>query len=671
MIDIDLEFEVDETEDDLEFDAQDYVGLSAYQIAVKHGYKGTEEQWIAAVSKTKTSQLQNDGDGESPFATEKYVNEHSSTGGTTDYNDLVNKPKINGVELTGEVEFVVPQNTSELNNDGDGSGSPFATEKYVQEHQGSGSDINKTSQLVNDGDGKSPFATKTDVEKAIAAIPAPEVPTKTSELQNDGDGKSSFATKQDVADAAKDKLTIVTNTTTTTKAYIAKTDGSQGTIDVATGAAANTLAQRGAGGVLKVGEAAADNDAINLAYAKAHYVKKQTTTDNASYTYAYDKNGDKTFQITSSTNPFSVAFRGNNGRLKVGAPVEANDAATKIYTDSNITEQVNIAKDNLQYQLNSIMTFLRSTIVTETTVEDSYSTRTTAQGLTIIDGAATTLIKIAGKTESATNFLDIFNGDQIMNGTIAIEYTPATNTVAIYGTPSTEQTIKVGQCYLRQGTYTLYIPEHNTSTDVDWSIVNSADAAKATMDNTIQSNAISFEITEDGIYYLAAKLKVVEIALVAQVAILPDDKTSDLPPVFPVYYEGFKNAFFQDITSKDAANTKTSNLVLHNHQSEIELSIYDYIDFTSETPSIVVYSKALHSDTPYTTAQLQAYTQYIVDASGKYLYIKNTTPTTTLNPYFATTYVAYKEGTETINNGGHDLYPTITQIYYEEVTSNQ
>lgn len=669
MIDIDLEFEVDETEDDLEFDAQDYVGLSAYQIAVKHGYKGTEEQWIAAVSKTKMSQLQNDGDGESPFATEKYVNEHNSTGGTTNYNDLANKPKINGVELTGEVEFVVPRSTSELNNDGDGSGSSFATEKYVQEHQSSGSDISKTSQLVNDGDGKSPFTTETDVKEAIAAIPAPEVPTKTSELQNDGDGKSSFATKQDVADATKDKLTIVTNTTTTTKAYIAKTDSSQGTIDVATGAAANTLAQRGAGGVLKVGEAAADNDAVNLAYAKAHYVAIGTMSKAC---YNRDSNGKEGMIAYSNNNtPWTLIQRSEKGVARVGTPVGANDATTKDYVDSNITEQVNIAKDNLQYQLNSIMTFLRSTIVTETTVEDSYSTRTTAQGLAIIDGAATTLIKIAGKTESATNFLDISNGDQIMNGTIAIEYTPASNTVSIHGTPSTEQTIKVGRCYLRQGTYTLYIPEHNTSTGVDWSIVNSTDAAKATMNNTIQSNAISFEITEDGTYYLAAKLKVVEIALVAQVAILPDDKTSDLPPVFPVYYEGFNNAFFQDITSKDAANTKTSNLVLHNHQREIELSIYDYIDFTTETPSIVVYGKALHSDTPYTTAQLQAYTQYMVDASGKYLYIKNTTPTTTLNPYFATTYVAYKEGTETINNGGHDLYPTITQIYYEEVTSNQ
>lgn len=671
MVDIGLEFEVGETEDDLEFDAQDYIGLSAYQIAVKHGYKGTEEQWVAAISKTKTSQLENDGNGKSPFATEAYVDEHSSTGGTTDYNQLTNKPKINGVELSGEVELAVPHSTSELNNDGDGSGSPFATEKYVQEHQGGGSEVSKTSQLANDGDGNSPFATKIEVEEAIATTPAPKVPTKTSELENDGDGKSSFATKQDIADAAKDKLTTVTSTDLD-RAYVAKSDGTQTTFAIDTAPNAWRIARRGDGGALQVGDAVADKDAVNLAYANTHYVKKQTiTTPNQSYVYAYDSNGDKQFQITVSPNAGSVPIRGDGGTLKIGTPVGVNDATPKAYVDSNITENINLAKSNLQYQLNSIMIFLRSTIVTETTVEDSYSTRTTAQGLAIIDGAATTLVRIAGKTEASTNFLNIKNGGQTTDSAITIEYTPATNTIAIHGTPSAEQTIKVGQCYLRQGTYTLYIPEHNITTGVDWSIVDSADMAKAIIDNTVEAKAISFTITEDGVYYLAAKLKTNEISLVTQTAVLSDDKTSNLPSIFPVYYEGFKNAFFQDIISKDATNTKTSNLVLHNHQSEIELSIYDYIDFTTETPSIVIYGKALHSNTPYTTAQLQAYTQYIIDASGKHLYVKNSTPTTTLNPYFTTTYVAYKEGTEIVNNGGHDLYPTITQIYYEEVTSNQ
>lgn len=412
MVDIGLEFEVGETEDDLEFDAQDYVGLSAYQIAVKHGYKGTEEQWIALISKTKTSQLENDGNGKSPFATEAYVDEHSSTGGTTDYNQLINKPKINGVELSGEVELAVPHSTSELNNDGDGSGSPFATERYVQEHQGGGSEISKTSQLVNDGDGNSPFATKTEVEEAIAAIPAPKVPTKTSELENDGNGTSSFATKQDVADAAKDKLTIVTNTTTATKAYIAKTDGSQGTIDVATGVAANTLAQRGTDGRLQVGAATVDNDAVNLAYANAHYLpSKEVDKTSASYFFTSVNNwtgkiqySPSTFDTWSSDLKFSYRFgvvtRDLNGVIYTG-DFQKGDTEYAVPNKKYVDAADNKIKDIVSKQaadIKLLYTLIGNTIITLTTVEDTYTSRVTAGGLPVVSNTPTTVHRISGDT---------------------------------------------------------------------------------------------------------------------------------------------------------------------------------------------------------------------------------------------------------------------------------
>lgn len=423
MVDIGLEFEVGETEDDLEFDAQDYVGLSAYQIAVKHGYEGTEEQWIASISKTKTSQLENDGNGKSPFATEAYVDEHSSAGGTTDYNQLINKPKINGVELSGEVELAVPHSTSELNNDGNGSGSPFATEKYVQEHQSGGSKISKTSQLVNDGDGNSPFATKTEVEEAIAAVPAPKVPTKTSELENDGDGTSSFATQQDVADAAKDKLTIVTNTTTATKAYIAKTDGSQGTIDIATGVAANTLAQRGADGRLQVGTATADNDAVNLSYANAHYVAAEEVQNKLDknkggwsvyepYRKAYivtRGGGQDTLYISEYSRP-----NGYNSNWIVGYSSEGNLLCTSINWEREPGQSSNFAtnkgyvddadnkiKDIVSKQaadIDLLYTLIENTIITLTEVEDTYTTRVTAGGLPVVSNTPTTVHRICGDT---------------------------------------------------------------------------------------------------------------------------------------------------------------------------------------------------------------------------------------------------------------------------------
>lgn len=47
--------------------------------------------------------------------------------GTTDYEDLDNKPSINGVELSGNVEITIPTKTSDLEND-----SNFVSDKdYV------------------------------------------------------------------------------------------------------------------------------------------------------------------------------------------------------------------------------------------------------------------------------------------------------------------------------------------------------------------------------------------------------------------------------------------------------------------------------------------------------------------------------------------------------------
>lgn len=94
---------------------------------------------------------------------------------------------------------------------------------------------------------------------------------------------------------------------------------------------ANTMAQRAAGGVLRVGTPIADTDATPKKYVDDGFVQKQTTTDNASFVYAYDKNGDKTFQLTGAPNAGSVAFRGDGGVLKVGDPVALKDAVNLEY----------------------------------------------------------------------------------------------------------------------------------------------------------------------------------------------------------------------------------------------------------------------------------------------------------------------------------------------------
>ena len=57
-----------------------------------------------------------------------------------------------------------------------------------------------TSQLVNDGDGESSFATQSYLEEYVNNAISSEIPTKTSDLINDGDGTSQFATQEYVSE---------------------------------------------------------------------------------------------------------------------------------------------------------------------------------------------------------------------------------------------------------------------------------------------------------------------------------------------------------------------------------------------------------------------------------------------------------------------------------------
>ena len=141
---------------------------------------------VALTTPTSTSDLTNDGDGTSNFATEAYV---ATNGGKID------KIKVNGTEQTIDtadksVNVTVPTKVSDLQNDGDGtSGSAFATEDYVDTNGGKIDKIkvNGAEQTISAQD------------KSVNIT----VPTNLSQLQNDGDGTqgSTFATNADVETA--------------------------------------------------------------------------------------------------------------------------------------------------------------------------------------------------------------------------------------------------------------------------------------------------------------------------------------------------------------------------------------------------------------------------------------------------------------------------------------
>ena len=76
-------------------------GKSAYEIAVEHGYSGSEEEWIQSL--TKTAESPHIGENGNWFI--GAVDTGVAATPTMSYNDLTDKPVLNGEIMEGEVEI--------------------------------------------------------------------------------------------------------------------------------------------------------------------------------------------------------------------------------------------------------------------------------------------------------------------------------------------------------------------------------------------------------------------------------------------------------------------------------------------------------------------------------------------------------------------------------------
>lgn len=77
-------------------------GKSAYELAVEHGYSGSEEEWIASLTGVS---------GETPYIGNNgnwfigAVDTGVRATPSTSYNDLTDKPTLNGETIEGEMEI--------------------------------------------------------------------------------------------------------------------------------------------------------------------------------------------------------------------------------------------------------------------------------------------------------------------------------------------------------------------------------------------------------------------------------------------------------------------------------------------------------------------------------------------------------------------------------------
>ena len=218
-----------------------------------------------------------------------------------------------------------------------------------------------TNSLVDSGKKTDDFVPKVTVTEGSnlayiahfgggqGTIPVEVVPIRGSLVQRTVDGIVKVGTPVNENDATTKKyvddkfVAKVTTTSGSNLAYIAKNDGTQSTVPIAQMPYQNTVAQRGAGGTLKVGKAVEDSDAMPKKQVEDNFVKSYVGTPATTKIYVRTNAGvDSTVTLNTRADDYSVAQRGIGGVLQVGKPTADNHASTKKYVDDADSKKVNL-----------------------------------------------------------------------------------------------------------------------------------------------------------------------------------------------------------------------------------------------------------------------------------------------------------------------------------------
>ena len=165
-----------------------------------------------------------------------------------------------------------------------------------------------------------------------------------SEL-TDGDLVKWDGTTNSLVDSGKktdDFVPKVTVTKGSNLAYVARKEGTQGTITIEAIPIENSIVQRSAGGVVKVGTAVEYNDAMPKKQVEDNFLAKITKGGGM---WAYIVNGNDNQDVLAldhSASNWSLARRGAGGTLKVGTAVADSDAMPKKQVEDGFVPKIEI-----------------------------------------------------------------------------------------------------------------------------------------------------------------------------------------------------------------------------------------------------------------------------------------------------------------------------------------
>lgn len=204
----------------------------------------------------------------------------------------------------------------------------------------------------------------------------------------------------------------------------------------------------------------------------------------------------------------------------------------------------------MQETLALLRTLLGASVLSET-VEDTFTARPTAGGLSVVDEAPTTVHKITGASAVSANLAAVADQTIVSNGVTFIG-SATDGTVQMTGSVTEENEYATATVtsdfYLPVGTYTLYAP--HKADKVGWHVRNAQSTSIAELNGNGTTTAVSFTVSAAGSYHLyvliprsAGTLDYTETPM-----LLYGDRTASLPAFAP-YYAGIKSAGFKALLS--------------------------------------------------------------------------------------------------------------------------
>lgn len=416
-----------------------------------------------------------------------------------------------------------------------------------------------------------------------------------------------------------------------------------------------------------------------------NYAEQAQESATSAVTAANNAQNSATNAATSETNAANSATQAATS--ETNASESATNAATSATQAANSANSIANSVDNLQSQIDGIYTVLNATVTNEVTVSEAYTSRETAGGLEIIDGALTQVESIQGDTVATSEGLknaffssitsqtaNLFGKTENYNtsqNNITVDYNAETGIWTINGTTTVLSfSFVINQLENWEGSQNfsmLFEKIGGTSSSESSSESSYLKIAVCSSDFSSFSPEVNETVPYRSISVSADTTKQPYLIVI----ILPEGNKTPVT---------FTNYQFRCMVQKGTVAQQDMAFQLYgvtdtlSVSTPIELTKYDTA-YPADN-KVVRGGKTLTQETPFTAEQLAQYTEYVLSQDGMTLVYKKDEPTeetVVFNKFF---YKAYSGGMEYITQGATDNSEygaecTVAQLYIEQKGGTQ